>query len=349
MKRTECLLLLLVFSSSLLVLPLAQSAEEEPPQERSRFERRWARNWSAHATNNASVKAAFQEAISGASAAAVTILSDGKPAAIGVVLDDDGHIVTKASDLLGDLTCQAGDGIDRPATLVGTDIASDVAVLKTDTKGLEPAVWRTGTVPIPGSLIASVAPADELLSVGVISSEPRRIEGSTEPDGRRGWLGVALGDGEGGLGIKSVYRGSAAMEAGIQPGDRIIKIDGETMKDYEQVVDVVGANLPGKTIRIVVQRDEEELELEATLGKPHPHPSPQDHWGGGPFSARRAGFPVVLPHDSVIHPTECGGPVVDTDGKIVGINIARALRVTTYAIPADVVLATAKKILATQN
>ena len=275
-----------------------------------------------------------------------TILSDGEPAAIGIVLDRDGHIVTKASDLLGELTLETGDGNDYAAVLVGSDITHDLAVLKTDAKGLKPAVWRTGAVPIPGSLIASVAPEDELLSVGVVSSETRQIGGSTQPEGRRGWLGVGLGGGEAGLGITSVSRGSAAMKAGLEPGDRIVKIDGTTMKDYEHVIQIVGAKPPGQTIHLVLQREGKELELSATLGKPHTHPLPQDHWGGGPFSARRSGFPAVLPHDSVIHPTECGSPLVDTDGKIVGINIARALRVTTYAIPADVVLEVSTKLLA---
>lgn len=51
----------------------------------------------------------------------------------------------------------------------------------------------------------------------------------------------------------------------------------------------------------------------------------------------------------MIHPNECGGPLVNTDGKIVGINIARALRVTTYAVPTDVVLEVSKKLLASRQ
>lgn len=345
-KRISGLLAILCLVCVLLAPQLARGAEEERSQGRGWFGRSWTRNWSPHTTNTASVKSAFKEAIADASAASVTILSDGEPTAIGVVLDRDGHIVTKASDLLGKLSYETIEGDEHPATLVGSDIAHDLAVLKTDAKGLKPAVWRTGAVPVPGSLIASVAPEDELLSVGVISSEPRRIGGSTQPEGRRGWLGVGLGDGEAGLGVTSVTRGSAAMEAGILPGDRIVRIDGVAMRDFEHIIEAVGANPPGRTIRLVVQRENEELELSAELGKPHTHPLPQDHWGGGPFSARRSGFPSVLPHDSVIHPTECGGPLVDTDGKVVGINIARALRVTTYAIPADVVLEVSKKLLA---
>ena len=52
-----------------------------------------------------------------------------------------------------------------------------------------------------------------------------------------------------------------------------------------------------------------------------------------------------MPHDIVIHPDECGGPIVDTDGRVVGINIARALRVSTFAIPANVVQQVAARLI----
>ena len=50
---------------------------------------------------------------------------------------------------------------------------------------------------------------------------------------------------------------------------------------------------------------------------------------------RRGGFPAILQHDGVIKPTDCGGPLVDLDGKVVGINIARAGRVESYALPSE--------------
>src|SRR5690606_17538087 len=58
----------------------------------------------------------------------------------------------------------------------------------------------------------------------------------------------------------------------------------------------------------------------------------------GPLSERRTGFPLALQHDTVLTPQECGGPLVDLDGRCVGINIARAGRVNSYALPASVVL-----------
>jgi serine protease Do len=56
---------------------------------------------------------------------------------------------------------------------------------------------------------------------------------------------------------------------------------------------------------------------------------------GGPLSVRSADFPLVLQHDTVLRPIDCGGPVCDLSGKVVGVNIARAGRVESYAIPAD--------------
>jgi len=47
----------------------------------------------------------------------------------------------------------------------------------------------------------------------------------------------------------------------------------------------------------------------------------------------------------VIKPSDCGGPLVDLDGKILGINIARAGRVETWALPAEVVTPILKELI----
>ena len=57
------------------------------------------------------------------------------------------------------------------------------------------------------------------------------------------------------------------------------------------------------------------------------------------LSNRRSGFATFLQHDTVIKPRDCGGPLVDLEGKTVGINIARAGRVESYAIPSELVKA----------
>jgi serine protease Do len=44
-----------------------------------------------------------------------------------------------------------------------------------------------------------------------------------------------------------------------------------------------------------------------------------------------------MQHDTVLQPNQCGGPLVNLDGKAVGINIARASRVASYALPASAI------------
>jgi len=49
-------------------------------------------------------------------------------------------------------------------------------------------------------------------------------------------------------------------------------------------------------------------------------------------------YPEVFQHDGPIHPTRMGGPVLDRQGRWVGINLARAHHGTTYAVTARRVL-----------
>src|SRR5262249_32977705 len=52
-------------------------------------------------------------------------------------------------------------------------------------------------------------------------------------------------------------------------------------------------------------------------------------------SKRSTDFPDVIQHDTALMASDCGGPLVDLSGKVVGINIARGGRTETYAAPAS--------------
>jgi S1-C subfamily serine protease len=62
----------------------------------------------------------------------------------------------------------------------------------------------------------------------------------------------------------------------------------------------------------------------------------------GDVSLRSEGFEQAIEHDTVLEPWQCGGPLVNLDGKAIGLNIARASRFATYALPASL----AQEILA---
>ena len=52
-------------------------------------------------------------------------------------------------------------------------------------------------------------------------------------------------------------------------------------------------------------------------------------------SRRGDNFPTVFQHDSPLFPEQCGGPITDLNGNVVGINIARKGRAASYAIPSS--------------
>ena len=51
-------------------------------------------------------------------------------------------------------------------------------------------------------------------------------------------------------------------------------------------------------------------------------------------SSRADDFPAVLQHDTVLRPVDCGGPVVDLSGKVVG-HQHRPCRPDRNLLPAD--------------
>ena len=53
----------------------------------------------------------------------------------------------------------------------------------------------------------------------------------------------------------------------------------------------------------------------------------------GEYSPRRSGFPRVIQHDILGSRHVQGGPLLDLDGRCVGMNIARANRAESFAIP----------------
>jgi serine protease Do len=315
----------------------AIEAQRQPTESRGR--RRGGRNleFLGEGKSHATVLEAFQPATTKAAAATVQVLVDDKVVALGTIVDPGGLVVSKASLLDGDLKCRTGDQQEFAAEIAGILEEHDLALLRIDAQSLTAVTWRTGKPPAPGTLVAAPDADGKLLAVGVISAAPRPVPGVRVTGESRGWLGIELGGGDSGLAISSVVRRSAAEEAGLKAGDRVAQIDGQRVEQVRQVIEAVGSHPPGETIEIVVVRDGEELKKSATLGKPEDRPSPQDRWGGGPFSKRRSGFPTVIPHDTLVRPEQCGGPLVDTDGAVVGINIARALRVATYALPAETV------------
>jgi serine protease Do len=202
--------------------------------------------------------------------------------------------------------------------------------------------WRPSKEVAAGNWVASPSQGEDPLAVGVVSVATREITGRelAQPNPAGGFLGVSVETAKNGVKIIQIQPDSAAAKAGLKVNDRIVAVNGRPIEDPESLINRLGKTKPGDVVTVRIQRDEEELSLKATLGK-RPPLGRGDFQNrlGSELSNRRSGFPTILQHDTVLRPADCGGPLVDLDGKVVGINIARAGRTESYAIPTETVLA----------
>jgi putative serine protease PepD len=101
----------------------------------------------------------------------------------GFVVDGQGHIVTAEHVIDGATSIKVtfSDGVTRTATLVGKDVATDVAVLKVDPSGLTLHPLKLGsssTLGVGDSLVAIGSPFgyEESLSTGIVSGLDRTVQ-----------------------------------------------------------------------------------------------------------------------------------------------------------------------------
>jgi serine protease Do len=261
-----------------------------------------------------------------------------KQIALATVVREDGFLLTKASEVEGqkNLECEFTDGFRIGGTVADTFPTFDLALLKIDVAGLPVIEWDDrDDLPLGAFLAASGT--DELpLAIGVASVKTRSLS-----DRNRGFLGVMPVWAENSIRIDRVTEKSAAAEAGLQEGDIILGIGDERIESVNGFIEKIGNFRPGDVAEIWIRRQDEEKKLPATLrDRAEALPTiPERGFDafsmmGGPLSKNRDGYPSALQTDLTIKPNECGGPLLDLDGRAVGINIARAGRVNSYAIPA---------------
>ena len=65
--------------------------------------------------------------------------------------------------------------------------------------------------------------------------------------------------------VGEVVPGSAAADAGIEVGDRVLTLDGATVDSFEDFADQI-ASLPGEQVALTVERDGDTRSLTATVG-----------------------------------------------------------------------------------
>ena len=126
-------------------------------------------------------------------------------------------------------------------------------------------------------------------------------------------------------GFAKLIRGS------IREGDVITQIDGEATPDlaaYEKQTKKE-TFIAGDFVQLSIRRNGATSEVAIPIES---NDSITSH-SYADVSLRLTGFPAVVIHDTIVGRRQCGGPVVDLEGRVVGVNIARFHRCSTFAIP----------------
>ena len=283
----------------------------------------------------------FQDTVDKALPSVVQI-ETGDSLGSGVVLDDEGYVVTNAHVVGGArrFRVTAADGARYGATLRGSFPEGDLAVIDVRGADLEPATFADSSGVEVGELALAIGnPLGLRSSVtqGIVSSTSRTVgegngvalpsviqtsapinpgnsggalvdetgavigiptlsagtEGAPAPgigfaissntvksiagqlaqhgrvlDSARAWLGVELRSlPQGGAIVAAVKRGGPAADAGIRPGDVVVKIAGHRVRSVDQVALALADEKPGDQVPVeLVERGGNDT-LQVTLGE----------------------------------------------------------------------------------
>lgn len=297
---------------------------------------------------------ALRPSVSTASQATHLVFRGDQWRSLCTVVHPDGFAVTKASEIElrpgtapGDaepLTVMLSKDRQVPAEVLQTFPKHDLALIRLQGVERLPAVsWAStgsesdGAPALPlGGLIGAAGSGPDAVAIGVVSVQPRSLAGESG-----GFLAIGTASHEDGVLVTMVMPGGAAAKAGIKKGDVILSVDGTPCDEPETLISKVKGTDPGKTINVEYRREQTVVTVKVTLGDRSSldtmvgDPNAKMNRMGTDVSERRTGYERALQTDLPIRPQECGGPVVDLAGRVLGLTIARAGRTATYALLAD--------------
>jgi serine protease Do len=225
--------------------------------------------------------------------------------------------------------CRLPDQQVVSAKVVGVDPAFDLALLKVAVSNLCPVVWSKDLpVTMAGTILAapSASPTQDRahLGMGIVSVPtrhlpgpfPKRLERPKIQTQAPSFLGTPTAEG-----FRLDNRiPMAAANAGIREGDIVVSVGGKPIREQKDVWSIADGLKPGEAVVVRVLRDGKPLEFSVPLG-------------AKPLSSSKD-FPTFFEHDMPLALSQCGGPVIDLDGKAVGITAHRE-QYGCKAIPAD--------------
>ena len=287
---------------------------------------------------------AFVKALTTARRSTVEVLRADQVVALGVVVGEEGWILTKRSEILGpsgptQLACRLADGVRLNGRIAAESAAHDLALLKVAAKSLPTLRWASSKSLRVGRLVASLGPGAEPLHYAIVAALNARNPGTP---GELPLRVEAVGEGAKGVRFIDWTQNRLDLEEVrnlLKSGDCITHVNGiacASLEDFGRARRSATAPpaLAGDWVSLTAQRDGNSFQLHIPLvGGPAPILIP---WRDARWNRRRDGFPTVFCNDGGIPHDRCGGPVVNGTGQVIGINIARADPMQSFAIPSDV-------------
>ncbi len=293
-------------------------------------------------TNGASTLAALKPLRQTVISSGVEVLGDeAHLLARGVLVSADGYFLTKASEVaqIAKIRVLLPNQTTAEARRVTVDRRLDLLLAHVPLVDATAAPWVPGSKLERGQWLTGVTSKIKNqsscpdLCLGVLSATSRTIPT------RGAGLGIRMDvdPKHKAVRIDDLAADGPATVAGLQRGDLLLGLDGQEVTSILRVKQIMAHLSAGEEVPVRFRRDSKEVECKVRLASLAQVVSNFDgeDYGNGGISIRTDGFPSVIQHATPLSPSDMGGALFDLQGNAVGINIARADRVTTFALPTE--------------
>ena len=265
------------------------------------------------------------------------------------IVHTDGIAVGKSSEIQENETnCSLSNGDKASMKVISRDEENDLVVMKIDSQNnLKAVSLKNGEDDgiRAGKIISTIGTeSDRMMWSGILG-----LETKSESSGNSGVFGAYFmhPSPDGAVISKVTFGvGSAALITGLKAGDKITNFNGVRIKNMNDIVRQVQLTRPGQRVPLTFERYDKVQNTVMTMGRPRRTVSSGSHMSEyTELNLRNTDFPNVFYHDMPLFIEDCGTPVVDTDGNVIGINIARSKRNRSYAVPAGKVAEVVERVL----
>ncbi len=266
------------------------------------------------------------------------IYSGQRRVAYGISLGD-GKLLTKASEVVQRraLFTASREQVAMSAKIAGIYPDHDLAVLQVPGLKAPAAEWADASNLAEGAFLSAIRADGEAQAMGVLSVRERSLKSIDQ-----GFLGIEMDTLETGKGVRvnNVVEGSAAAEVGIRRDDIIVKIAGQEVRGFYELSTKLRRLKNGEQPEIELMRAGDFIKVKPTLKGREIREGvsrrleQMDRMSGGQ-SRIRGDFGNVIQSDMELEVEDAGLPVVDLEGRIIGMVIARAGRISTLILPGD--------------